>query len=807
MSAVGNDITGDGTIGNPYLTINRALTDAQNFGWNLTAEVRVLSTGGPFTLPDNLSVNTGTRGIQESALVIRGYNLNPVPGRTIQATDTVISAATDTISRLVTITATGPFVSGMVGMRLRFITGALTAFLVLDTTVPVDVPIVAVPSPTQLTIAFDIVPTPGDQFQIESIDTILVNNNVMPIHTAGTDIVIMQNFIVQANDTCGFFLQDGVAFQPVAVNIVPLTGASFIFTGLSNSMIFGGLIGTVGFSVTGLTPTTQSMFVDVSVAAVFAMVVGTLLSNSSGPSVALSNCGFMGNVQFAGNGFLQTSYFGSLAQASLSDNRLSLARVWFAAVDNSFTALQESIVNLTNVRFDSTTLNISNQTLVNGSTVSVFDGSISLSNSSSMTVTNLQLTGGSTLSARIILSDASSLQHLGNLLIPPSGTNGFVLSDGSRFVVNGNLTSATNSASGGVLLSSSELNVTGNLVINANNSNNLSVFESTLVIGGTLDVSTSTTGSGLIATRSRISIGGAVTASSNGGGNGILFIETEADIAGSIVASTNNTTGIAIQSQSTVSVIGDVVVLGPQGNIAPAISVSVDSEVQITGQTIVSDITVDLNSGAIFVQDASSLITGSIAMSLVRGSIVNIFVNRHSRLETTTPVNPSISIVGGTVIIDNSSEFLVTSGFNLSVTSTSALQIRSGSEATLIGVSTVSQAQVNGVLVEFGSRLIVPPGSTLQIDLSALEGLSLSSGSSAWINNLSGNGNGLTGAIVRNGSHLYVAAASITGTVGDVVVGVNATTTWANIFGGNPAFITDYLSGQNPTQLASAQSV
>jgi hypothetical protein len=44
----------------------------------------------------------------------------------------------------------------------------------------------------------------------------------------------------------------------------------------------------------------------------------------------------------------------------------------------------------------------------------------------------------------------------------------------------------------------------------------------------------------------------------------------------------------------------------------------------------------------------------------------------------------------------------------------------------------------------------------------------------------------------------------MTGTAqGNVKVGVNAATTWANITTRDPAFMTDYLSGQNPTQLCS----
>lgn len=88
-------------------------------------------------------------------------------------------------------------------------------------------------------------------------------------------------------------------------------------------------------------------------------------------------------------------------------------------------------------------------------------------------------------------------------------------------------------------------------------------------------------------------------------------------------------------------------------------------------------------------------------------------------------------------------------------------------------------------------------------------GMTLETGSSLTAMSLqqtAGPNLGSYGAELHTSSRLQLqlAGSTMTGSVGNVLVGVNAVTTWANIDSRNPAFTTDYLAAQNPTELCLA---
>jgi hypothetical protein len=122
-STLGNDVTGTGTIGFPYATIDRAFVDIQNTGYNDTATVHILSTGGAVLSTTSVNAwNSGGRGKQKSPVCILGERNIPTP-------DSVVSWTTDPASNLLILTTTNIiYTFANVGQIVRFTTGPLATF-------------------------------------------------------------------------------------------------------------------------------------------------------------------------------------------------------------------------------------------------------------------------------------------------------------------------------------------------------------------------------------------------------------------------------------------------------------------------------------------------------------------------------------------------------------------------------------------------------------------------------------------------------------------------------------------------------
>lgn len=170
----GNDVTGDGSPGNPYRTLDRAYADLRRAGWDNTAFVTIQASSPAFAFPAGLvTLNPGALGRQLHPVVIRGAP------RALVRTDSVASAVADPASHLMTITgAAGPYPPNYEGLILRFTSGPLAAYQLPNvapvSTVEAEAFVAKVDGAGALLLAFSgggILPGPGDTFVLENLVT------------------------------------------------------------------------------------------------------------------------------------------------------------------------------------------------------------------------------------------------------------------------------------------------------------------------------------------------------------------------------------------------------------------------------------------------------------------------------------------------------------------------------------------------------------------------------------------------------------------------------------------------------------
>jgi len=178
--------------------------------------------------------------------------------------DAVVSASQDPVSGIVDIVGAGPYSATQIGQCIRFTSGTYAAYnyFGLFAPIPVDVYIVDVPTATTLRIAFTgtPLPSPGDTFVVESIDTQV---NIITFSTIiGQEYLLFSNLVfnnaVPLAGVAGFIVESSTMCVMHAVTISN-TGSGFIFSGYDGCTFMGGLTEFYNFNATGVAPTTQSL--------------------------------------------------------------------------------------------------------------------------------------------------------------------------------------------------------------------------------------------------------------------------------------------------------------------------------------------------------------------------------------------------------------------------------------------------------------------------------------------------------------------------------------------------------------------
>jgi hypothetical protein len=120
----GSDSTGDGSLANPFATLQRAFAVLNSLGWNNTASVIIVQT---LTVQTGtlINLNAGSGGSQTSPASVAG-----MPRTSPVRTDTVSGVAVDPVTGLLSITTGGGWTDADVGRIVRFTTGPLAAYTI-----------------------------------------------------------------------------------------------------------------------------------------------------------------------------------------------------------------------------------------------------------------------------------------------------------------------------------------------------------------------------------------------------------------------------------------------------------------------------------------------------------------------------------------------------------------------------------------------------------------------------------------------------------------------------------------------------
>lgn len=218
VSMAGDDVTGDGTSGNPYLTIDRALLDARNYGWDDTATITILSSGGTFVFPSGeMSFNAGTRGEQNTPLRLVGDT------RTTIDSGSVSSSNVNFPTTLIDIISTDVTVLPQVGDRLVFTSPpALNGVDALITGISGTLGNLQI----FMALGSDQFGTPniGATFDIERLATAVQIDGLVKIR-ADANTVVWEDLDVTFTGTGGLIIEN-TTFLSYAVNLTNDSGSN-----------------------------------------------------------------------------------------------------------------------------------------------------------------------------------------------------------------------------------------------------------------------------------------------------------------------------------------------------------------------------------------------------------------------------------------------------------------------------------------------------------------------------------------------------------------------------------------------------
>lgn len=791
VSTLGDDSIGTGTLDNPYLTIQRALDDLRDSGWQNTASIRILSTGGNFLWPSNLNLNAGDRGRQTTPLQLMGYNTNPNPGRSTVFSDTVASASADAVTGILDIVATtGGFTSVQKGQYLRFTSGAFATYPFLISALgefAVDVLIVDVPDANTLRIAFSNIPLngpplplAGDSFVVEAIDTQVELKDTVCLMSS-PDRILLKNLVFKtAPASFGALVIESPSFVVFHSVTIELNG-NFILSGYGGCTFMGGAVEFYNYGSLGFEPTTQSLFVNVLSGFFLTAVAG----GPQNAPVLLANASIQGASNLNISGLMQSCYLQLGANINSTNQRLELG---YSAVNDAAIGISRGgFIALPNVRITGGTVSVSNSS--SGFFGNLVVNNISVDSGSNLSGSTLTLDGSPTEGTRINVSNGSILAITGgDVTIAPCNSEGINISNSAQLLMLGNVTSSGHLGHGAYIQSGSTFYVQGaSLTCDSNGQTGVTLLSGSKFICGSVSAS-GNTGFGIHVEDSDIEATGTFTLNSNGSVGFDLF-KAFVRMIGNISADSNGGIGVRLQ-RSQFSMTETLSSTGA-GQTFPGVSLEKNSTMN-GGILNIDQATVGLQ-----ILENSSMFMSDITVT--NSSADNVVVSGNSSLTSNTL---SSSQAGNTGVSVRGSTLDISQTFTASNNVANGLSLALRSVASLTG-TIVCSTNLNGIALSSLSSISHDDVGSITLSNNTNNGVLLSQRSSGFLTGLTGTGNGNFGAECQTGSKLQVdSAATVTGTNGDAQVGSNATvSTWSQVVAQDPTFTTDYLSAQNPTQL------
>ncbi len=868
VSQVGNDVTGNGTAGAPYQTIGRAFRDIRVYGYNSTATVTILASGGPFVIPaGTLALGQGTRGARAQPIEIRGS------GKTVvNAGLAVAAAAQDSPSGLLELSVAAPPATPFaIGQTVRFTSGPLASFSPTPPFAPIAVEcfIAAVVNPTTIRLPFALgVPAAGNTFDVLTLDTaVTVTGNVI-VRTARLPI-IWKDMRLDLTPSAG-----------TSTLIVAGSITGFIGVWIRNLAAFGQFINVAGQVAFGRAASVLTTITYTALGGLFDNTTpGNVLYRNpldSQATIGLSNCVFRGNGQennLVVNGSisgLNECYFGDIGSVTVTTDLTPGGNLWLEAshppagrgaleIEGGGTLAASGIrigaSAAAGIRVSESGFAVSNSVTITG----CGEAGVLGQTGGQITTSNLVISGCA--GPGIGLYDGARLVDTsGNLNLPgaSSGSDGISLDRNASIEASG-IACTGNSGVGVRALNGSFVTVTGLLDVSGNGGGGLYMSRASLTAGGT--TASNCTGNGVFATNaSDLTLGGALTASTNTAAG--VLIQGRAQVsAGDTVLTNNGLAGLDVSGSASFT-CGALSSSSNAQNGATIVDASLTaSSCNIQNNTgrgadfrravcrVGGDFQTASNGGAdqVRVDEESSVSIGGTLSSATAATVLAMFGGS----DVSAGAFSSLNATGVSAFIRGSSRFVVTGAFtvlsntsgfsavfagegsyikaeSMSVTGGLARGIILESQSTLVtplditsssnaldGISlsnsTLSCAGAtcnanggNGILVQHGSSFTST--APLSCGLNIGHGFSIADGSRAVLSTLDSAAGANTGVglSARTNSQVKtVVGNTMTGAGGNVVVGVNAVTTWANINTRAPAFVTDYLSAQPATELCS----
>lgn len=777
VSTAGNDVTGDGTQLNPYLTIERALEDVRATGWNNTATITIDAAGGNFIFPQGeMSFNAGTGGAQRTPLRIKGS------GRTVVFTDTVGAESVGAVSNIVSFTSAAPQ-AWAVGQQVRFTTGPYAALVLsseFSTPVQVDVSVATTDGASNATIPFSWPTGPGvgSAFSVETLDTTVEITDTLKIRSDANQI-IFEDFNIVAHTSVlysGIYVYS-TTFATYGINITVDPACYFRFANVGAPWFAGRYDDNLA---TGLIPTTKSLYVDATGA-------GSLVLSTAADGIVSAPrtwayavvAGGASSATFAFDGVLYATLWlagppiGPQAGGDISvDRSETRASPNSYAIDVENGRLKVDRVNVTDpqgsgairVRNEGDLLIGSNFGMTatvadmagilveengrlvsqDGITCDAFPGVVievrtggSLVAKGGITITNN--TGSS---AGIALSNGGTLISDDNVaVITKAAGDGITMDNGASMVVNGALD--VNAIAAGIgLLMDNKSKATVKLTLGA--LNNLSgVFMSTdseLNVLGAMSCRNNTNNGCIMSGGSRLAAHGAGIIDLNGQNLNIQG-GAEAIFSSTLVASTAVTSrGILLQEKGSLIVRGTLTVTAcaTEGVVlAENSSLYVDGIFTATGNTGTNIVV----NGASTLTTGTNLLAGSGTVQgiVLGGSELNVGVD----LDISNSGGAALTATAGSTIIVNGTVTLTSvaaggAGLTLSESSmvanqslaadgrTIGISAANKSSLTVAGAVTTSNSTTHGIHLDSSSATF---GGTVTSDSNGSNGLLLEAGS------------------------------------------------------------------------------
>jgi len=264
-SPTGNDATGHGTMVAPYLTIERALHDIRQSGWNDTATITILSSAGTYTFPSgSVSFNAGGCGAQRTPLRIKGDTVTTVGSHVVDAA-TLANAS----SGLLELHATAAFAvaPGSLGNRIHFTSGAMSTLTkggAFANTVQAQLPIASVLAADTVILPFDAtttIPGAGDTFDVETLDTRVALSGVMVIQPNSGPVIFEDfNLDVTSVGGQGGIVAENTLIATYGINITTVAaGVDLVLENVEGGWLAGLCDDDL---VDGYELTTKSLFID-----------------------------------------------------------------------------------------------------------------------------------------------------------------------------------------------------------------------------------------------------------------------------------------------------------------------------------------------------------------------------------------------------------------------------------------------------------------------------------------------------------------------------------------------------------------